>query len=186
MLCESQDFAENSPQASTDERSFWKKLWKIQVPDKIKHFLWKACTNSLATKENLVKCKILTVTACFRCSSASEDTLHSLWSCTGLNEVWEKDFGWIFRIGLVFTSFRNLVELIFAKPEKVALFATIAWSVWYYRNKTRLNENTRLLDQIAGFARKYLRGCKSLFHRSPPPPIRKASLRRWSPPARES
>ena len=41
-----------------------------------------------------------------------------------------------------------------------------------------------LLDKITGFAREYLRGCKSLFHRSSP--VCKAFLRRWSPPARES
>ena len=52
LLCDIQDFADSLLKASTEERSFWKKLWKIQVPGKIKHFLWRACTNSLATKEN--------------------------------------------------------------------------------------------------------------------------------------
>ena len=78
MLCDAQDSAENLPQASTEERGFWKKLWRIQVPGKIKHFLWRACTNSLATKENLLKRKILIDAAYTRYLGASEDILHSL------------------------------------------------------------------------------------------------------------
>lgn len=94
--------------------------------------------------------------ACYRCSSASEDVLHSLWSCNGLKEVWEKDFGWVFRSGMVFTSFRDLVKLVFTKSGTAALFATTAWSVWFHRNKTRVNESTRPLGQIADLARDYL------------------------------
>ncbi|KAK7826168.1 hypothetical protein CFP56_032411 [Quercus suber] len=122
------DPVESSLQVSMDERGFWKKLWKIPAPGKIKHFLWRACTNSLATKENLVKRKILTDATCSRCLVASEGSLHSLWSCSSLKEVWEKDFGWIFSSGATFTSFKELVELVFTKPESVALFATTAWS----------------------------------------------------------
>ncbi|TVU00507.1 hypothetical protein EJB05_54055, partial [Eragrostis curvula] len=31
-------------------RPMWKKLWSANVPPKVKHFVWKAATNSLATK----------------------------------------------------------------------------------------------------------------------------------------
>ena len=72
LLCDGLDSAANL------KIVFWKKLWKIQVPRKIKHFLWQACTNSLATKDNLVKRKILLDAACNRCAGAQEDILHSL------------------------------------------------------------------------------------------------------------
>lgn len=49
LLCEAQDSAENLPQANIEERGFWKKFWRIPVLGKIKHFLWKACINSLAS-----------------------------------------------------------------------------------------------------------------------------------------
>nr|POE53651.1 hypothetical protein CFP56_36815 [Quercus suber] len=87
---------------------------------------------------------------------AHEDTLHSLWSCSGLKEVWEKDFGWIFRSRMVITSLKRLVNLAFTKSELVPLFATTAWSVWFHRNKIRLSENSRPLSQIVGFARDYV------------------------------
>ena len=107
LLCEDRDSAENLLQANTDERGFWKKLWKIQVLGKIKHFLWRAYMNSLATKENLMKHKILLDTTCSRYSGAHEDTLHSLRSCSGFKKVWVKDFGWFFRSGWSFLPLRS-------------------------------------------------------------------------------
>jgi len=129
LLCVGQDSTANANQANSEDRVFWKKLWKIQVPGKIKHFLWRAYTNSLATKDNLVKRKILLDVACNRCAGVQEDLLHSLWSCNGLKEVWGRDFGWIFRLGSVFSSFKELVALVFTKPKLVPLFATTAWSI---------------------------------------------------------
>lgn len=73
-----------------------------------------------------MKRKILTDASCSRYFVAFEDTLHSLWSCSGLKEVWEKDFGWIHKFGVAFTTFRELIELVFTKSETTALFATTA------------------------------------------------------------
>ena len=99
---------------------------------------------------------------CNCCSDVQEDLLHSLWSCSGLKEVWGRDFGWIFRSGSVFSSFKDLTTLVFTKPELVPLFAATTWSIWYHRNKVRVGENVRLLNQIFGFARDYMHGFKSI------------------------
>ncbi|KAL0004665.1 hypothetical protein SO802_012226 [Lithocarpus litseifolius] len=180
LLCDSRDSSEGMPPANTEVSSFWKKLWKIQVPGKIKHFLWRACTNSLATKANLVKRKIVTDATCSRCSGSHEDTLHSLWSCCALKEVWEVDFGWISGSGWAVSSFTELVKLVFTRPDLVPLFAATAWSVWFHRNKVRLNENTRLMGQIAGFARDYVRDFRSF--NSSSSTVRSTAPKVWSPP----
>ena len=66
LLCDGQDPAAVLNLADSEDKVFWKNLWKIQVPEKIKHFLWRACTNSLALKDNLLKRKILLDAACNR------------------------------------------------------------------------------------------------------------------------
>lgn len=44
-LCELHNRDTNRPFVSDSQRGFWKCLWKLKVSGKIKHFLWKACTN---------------------------------------------------------------------------------------------------------------------------------------------
>ena len=40
-------------------RQFWTKIWRIQVPHKIRHFTWRACRDILPTKSNLLRWKVL-------------------------------------------------------------------------------------------------------------------------------
>ena len=108
-----------------------------------------------------MKRKILQEAVCQRCSDGMEDVLHSLWSCDKLKAVWEKDFGWAVRSGNSLNS-SKLLKLIQSKPHSVALFAAIAWSVWYHKNKTRLNETTLPLEKITDFARDYIRDFNNL------------------------
>ena len=58
LLCELHDLDSNRPQVLDSQKTFWKSIWKMKVPGKIKHFLWKACTNSLPAKANLIKREI--------------------------------------------------------------------------------------------------------------------------------
>ena len=93
-LCKLHNRDTNHPFVSDSQRGFWKCLWKLKVSGKIKHFLWKACTNSLPTKDNLRKRKILEETKCPRCAGVSETVEHALWSCNCIKVVWDSDFGW--------------------------------------------------------------------------------------------
>ncbi|XP_065637686.1 uncharacterized protein LOC136070942 [Quercus suber] len=49
---------ESSSDGSQD-RSFWKRIWQINVPHKIRHFAWRACRDILPLKTNLVKRNVL-------------------------------------------------------------------------------------------------------------------------------
>ena len=75
------------------QKSFWKNIWKLNVPGKIKHFLWRSCTNSLPSKENLKKRAIPIDPICHLYSRENEFVLHALWGCAKVQSVWATDFG---------------------------------------------------------------------------------------------
>ena len=44
---------------TSNQKTFWNCIWKLRVPNKIKTFLWRVCSEALPTKENLRKRKII-------------------------------------------------------------------------------------------------------------------------------
>ena len=67
---------------------FWKRLWSIQIPHKIRHFAWRVARDILSTKENLVCRKVLVDSMCEECGSASESFFHLFWECSKARNTW--------------------------------------------------------------------------------------------------
>ena len=95
VICEEENLAKASVSNSAATRDLWSGIWKLKLPGKIKHFLRRACTNCLPTKENLLQRKIVMDSICHRCGRCEETTMHSLWSCEVIKLVWCNDFSWI-------------------------------------------------------------------------------------------
>ena len=153
------------------------------MPGKIKHFLWRACTNSLPTKTNLLRRKISSESLCHQCGKSDEDTKHALWDCEAIKQFWCVDFGWVNRFEAEQGNFLDLFDRMVSKSGKAELFAISARHIWVHRNKTRLKEQAVPLDKIRDTAKTYLElfyasrdslcGCK---------PRNPARNRRWQPP----
>ena len=62
-------------------RYFWKKVWRLLVPHKVKHFLWRACRDILPIKANLMQRKVLSDDICEECMLEAETSAHFFWSC---------------------------------------------------------------------------------------------------------
>ena len=73
-------------------------------------------------------------------------------------------------------SFSDLLQKVQAKLALLSLFAVTAWSLWYQRNKSRLQKNTLPLRNIVGFAKDYLHKFRDLESTS--------SYRHWAVPRR--
>ena len=81
-----------------EKKIFWTGLWKLKVLGKVRHFMWKACSDSLPTKQNVKKQIILKEDVCQLCQHDSqqfETTLHVLWECEVIRLVWTKYFEWV-------------------------------------------------------------------------------------------
>ncbi|XP_075633396.1 uncharacterized protein LOC142605854 [Castanea sativa] len=56
------DLQDNEVASSSDtagQEKFWNSLWKLNIPNKVKFFLWRACTDSIPNMLNLHKRKIV-------------------------------------------------------------------------------------------------------------------------------
>ena len=84
-----------SPYASTvgesdtiAKETFWRTLWILDIPNKIKTFAWRARRNILPTKVNLHHQGVLESVTCEACGIADETSGHLFWECTKAREVW--------------------------------------------------------------------------------------------------
>jgi hypothetical protein len=59
--------------------TMWKMIWRLQIPNSAKMFIWRACNKILPTKDNLRRRKIIEEDSCFLCCRAIETTHHILW-----------------------------------------------------------------------------------------------------------
>ena len=88
MLTSKLDFSTPSPSDTSTQTSFWRRIWSLSIPNKIKHFLWRACRESLPTKKNLLARNVTRNALCEWCNKEVEDAVHALWGCQVLKEVW--------------------------------------------------------------------------------------------------
>ena len=65
----------------------WSKLWKLNVPKKIKVLRWRACQNILPTRANLRQQKVIDDDACILCSRETETGVHTLSDCAITRDV---------------------------------------------------------------------------------------------------
>ncbi|KAI9174203.1 hypothetical protein LWI28_013648 [Acer negundo] len=65
---------------SSGSTGWWKSLWKVCIPLKVKIFIWKAWHNWIPTKANLAKRGIKVDGICPQCNIEEESTLHALWN----------------------------------------------------------------------------------------------------------
>jgi hypothetical protein len=66
----------------------WKKLWSINLPGKVKIFLWRLARNSLPTRMNISRKRIDLDTRCPMCYRLNEDGGHLFLKCKSVKQVW--------------------------------------------------------------------------------------------------
>lgn len=71
----------------------WKKIWKLDLPPRIRHFLWLAAHNRLLTREACMKRNISSSASCPRCGAAVETILHVLRDCPSSRAIWLRWLG---------------------------------------------------------------------------------------------
>ena len=161
----------------------WKGIWSLQIPNKVKNLLWRACRGALPTKEALVRRTIIEDPLCDRYHETQETPLHALCLCKELDTVWEKSAHCQKRREINFLNFKELLSWILTQLSERELFAMVAWGIWNQHNKARLNLVAAPLHQIFQISSERLAEFTACQPFATPMMVRPANRRtRWQPP----
>lgn len=116
----------------TPTSGVWRKLWNLEVPNKVKNFLWRATTNVLPTYDNLIRRRVEVMPICSLCNHQNETVLHAL-----VDRAFARTC-WLFSsLGFVghCSSFLNWLDQVFTHSSKETcnLIAMICWKLWMRR-----------------------------------------------------
>lgn len=148
---------------------FGPKIWRLNVANKIKVFIWRACHNFLPSALILLCRKIATSANCLRCGHPKESTIHALWECKEARQVWKHTF-----LHNVYKEWKepNFIELFshvdkeFSKPD-LELFAVIAWWIWNNRNDAKIGKIPLRGELLVGKAQDWLQDFATTHMSSP-------------------
>ncbi|KAL5577325.1 hypothetical protein UlMin_019024 [Ulmus minor] len=115
---------------------WWRKLWGMNLPPKVKVCGWKLCKGWLPTIITLAHRGMVVNSNCFRCGLGPETILHTIWGCDLAKKVWK------------LSGFNHIIE-IFGENDILGfwahvsehldennfrLFLVLAWQFWNARN----------------------------------------------------
>ncbi|XP_021721729.1 uncharacterized protein LOC110689284 [Chenopodium quinoa] len=147
--------------------SFYKLIWKLNIPSKWSLFLWKLCRNGVAVKHNLIQRGVEIDGGCDSCGMEKEDIQHIFRLCSFARYSWnncslhinsEMDGStplghWIQSHILLFHSEDG------KHSSRIHVFVGTLWSLWLTRNGRVFRNEGGYLDD---FYRHYNQSMKTL------------------------
>ncbi|XP_074349748.1 uncharacterized protein LOC141689374 [Apium graveolens] len=135
-------------QNTSPSSGFWKRLWNLKIPPKVKNFLWRASTNCLPTKDLLQQKRIPVNILCPICHDTSETILHCLVLCPFAEICWTRVH--VQPIHGVFHSFCEWLLLLFEQLDKkeVHISVMVCWMLWKHRNELVWNQRSLEISKI--------------------------------------
>ena len=130
-----------SPAHSDQNNDLWKLIWGLDVPNKIKNFVWRSSRDAILVKKNLKKRKILNDDKCEQCGQVEESVLHAIWECSKLSPIWDVIPDFACHQSRSFADTKDLLLYVSNAGSKVDLLVVIMWNIWYRRNQLRLNKD---------------------------------------------
>ena len=141
-------------QLTAKDSVFWKKIWGLEVLNKVKNFIWRACKEALLTKANLFRRKIAQDALYESCKVQSEDGSHSIFFCFDVQVVWRSDSQWSKLSALEGQSMKDIFKFALSKNKDTELLAYMGWAIWNRRNQIRFNEVACPLNQIFNLSKE--------------------------------
>ncbi|XP_062102834.1 uncharacterized protein LOC133812999 [Humulus lupulus] len=121
-------------EATDLEMTFWKGLWKVRVPPKVKDLVWRASTGCLPTNSQLHSRYVGVDPLCPLCQSDRETITHALVGCSRVWQCWVSlGFRLVRPASETFTSWLKISVAGLNDDQRAQAFM-LCWAVWRRRN----------------------------------------------------
>ncbi|KAF4368373.1 hypothetical protein F8388_019090 [Cannabis sativa] len=167
-----------------DIHKWWKMLWSMHLPPRMKLFGWQVCHNWLPAKTNLYHRGMNVNPSCDLCGNQAETLTHALWCCAKVKPIW-KLVPWYKRcehvnkgsmFDILVTSKEQLDKSEFEDAIK------IMWAIWENRNrnwnKLPVMNGIQLLEWILSA----YPGSNSIDENAMKPTLKPQHLKQWKRP----
>ena len=143
----------------------WKKVWSLNIPPKVRTFMWRACLDVLPTKANLAQRKVRIDTRCSLCCQQNETTCHISWECPLARNVWALVRGKLQKSNSAADNFLMLARQMMGRLDRKELEV---WSIQNARNRVQFKHvpthPTDIYKQASELLEEYQRLAKPLSH----------------------
>ncbi|XP_062176085.1 uncharacterized protein LOC133881146 [Alnus glutinosa] len=180
----------NSPLPGTSS-NFWKSIWKLNLNDRLRFFIWKIAWNILPTKERLNSVFSSTdITVCPLCKSGEDSIHHLFFNCIFARVIWQHSYWPIDSTTFHFTNMLDWIKVLISPGlnlnipkedhHRFQIFASVTCdTLWSSRNKA-YHENLsfdalQLSRKILKVSQEHMVAWKSISQQIeekwiPPPP----------------
>lgn len=119
---------------TADNSGFWRQLWNLRIPNKVKSFLWRASTHCLPSKDMLRTKRIQIDPKCPVCNLSDETIIHTLVNCNFAKECHNSASS--ITVAGEFQTFDEWLQLIFDQnsAKDICNRVTVCWFLWKNRN----------------------------------------------------
>ena len=126
----------------------WTKLWNLQLPHKIRVFLWRFCRNNIPVRKLLRSKGVMITIACPMCLADIEHLRHLFCECPFAVECWNKS-GLSIDMQDVESASTWLLDTINKENRETSQrIATVLSGIWFARNK-KVWENKSITPSIS-------------------------------------
>jgi hypothetical protein len=91
-------------------------IWKLQLTNATKAFLWRARSDILPSRSNVAKRGVVKEEVCMFCGSEREIVAHVLWSCPLARDVWSVSGRDFLKSSSEAVNFVDIIDYLFQQP----------------------------------------------------------------------
>lgn len=165
----------------THSKDFYKKLWCLNIPPKIKICIWCISKNFLPTRENMCHHRLLVDAMCPVCGNGAEDLSHIFCACPITKGIWVL-MGFEYLVSHITQGWFGWLIWAFGSlsREQAQAFCCILWTLWNKCNKRVHEKFSHTNEELAMFIASYLKEIDGLEGKLLVVP---KSVVRWTPPS---